>query len=125
MKAVVQRVTRASVSVEGQTIGQIERGLLVLLGLGKGDTMAEADCLFQNPESPISTGRAPVFRSPVFLLVDGWLAGHKWRHYVYRPLMLPNPDANTVADGPNEPSPHGGFDPRPCRHCGGHRSGSA
>ena len=37
MKAVIQRVTRASVHVEGQTVGQIESGLLVLLGVAKGD----------------------------------------------------------------------------------------
>ena len=45
MKAVVQRVTRAAVRVEGQTIGAIERGLLVLLGIGKSDTPATADWL--------------------------------------------------------------------------------
>jgi D-tyrosyl-tRNA(Tyr) deacylase len=38
MKAVVQRVARASVRVDGLLTGQIERGLLVLLGLGKNDT---------------------------------------------------------------------------------------
>lgn len=37
MKAVLQRVTKASVHVEGKTVGQIESGLLVLLGVAKGD----------------------------------------------------------------------------------------
>ena len=37
MKAVIQRVTRASVEVEGQTVGRIGVGLLVLLGVAKGD----------------------------------------------------------------------------------------
>ena len=37
MKAVIQRVTRASVHVEGKTVGQIESGLVVLLGVAKGD----------------------------------------------------------------------------------------
>ena len=37
MKAVIQRVTKASVHVEGKTVGQIESGLLVLLGVAKGD----------------------------------------------------------------------------------------
>ena len=37
MKAVIQRVTRASVHVEGKTVGQIESGLLVLVGVAKGD----------------------------------------------------------------------------------------
>lgn len=45
MKAVIQRVTRAAVRVDGQTIGAIERGLLVLLGIGKTDTPATADWL--------------------------------------------------------------------------------
>ena len=43
MKAVVQRVSRAAVKVDGATIGQIERGLLVLLGIGKNDIKADAD----------------------------------------------------------------------------------
>lgn len=37
MKAVIQRVTRASVQVEGKIVGQIDSGLLVLLGVAKGD----------------------------------------------------------------------------------------
>ena len=44
MKAVIQRVTRASVEVEGRTVGAIGGGLLVLLGVAKGD--GEADCRF-------------------------------------------------------------------------------
>jgi len=42
MRAVLQRVTRASVTVDGQVIGQIERGLVVLLGVEQGDTDADA-----------------------------------------------------------------------------------
>jgi D-aminoacyl-tRNA deacylase len=41
MRACLQRVSRAQVSVEGEICGQIERGLLVLLGVVQGD--AEAD----------------------------------------------------------------------------------
>ena len=37
MRAVVQRVTRARVSVAGRVVGEIDRGLLVLLGAGTGD----------------------------------------------------------------------------------------
>jgi D-tyrosyl-tRNA(Tyr) deacylase len=44
MKAVIQRVTRASVEVEGRRVGAIGAGLLVLLGVAKGD--GEADCRF-------------------------------------------------------------------------------
>ena len=45
MKAVIQRVTSASVAVEGETVGAIGQGLLVLLGVEKGDTEAQADRL--------------------------------------------------------------------------------
>lgn len=38
MIAVVQRVTQARVDVEGETVGAIGRGVLVLLGVAKGDT---------------------------------------------------------------------------------------
>jgi D-aminoacyl-tRNA deacylase len=41
MRAVVQRVLEASVTVEGEKVSQIGPGLLVLLGVGKGDTEAE------------------------------------------------------------------------------------
>ena len=42
MRAVVQRVTRASVKVDGQIIGEIENGLVVLLGIARDDTKVEA-----------------------------------------------------------------------------------
>jgi D-tyrosyl-tRNA(Tyr) deacylase len=45
MIGLLQRVTSASVQVEGQTIGAIEAGLLVLLGIQRGDTEQEADRL--------------------------------------------------------------------------------
>ena len=45
MRAVVQRVSRASVAVEGKITGQIGRGFLVLLGVAKSDTAADADYL--------------------------------------------------------------------------------
>lgn len=38
MKAVLQRVSGASVSVEGQLVGEVGRGLMVLLGVMKGDS---------------------------------------------------------------------------------------
>lgn len=47
MKAVIQRVTRASVHVEGKTVGQIESGLLVLLGVAKGDGESDGRFLFE------------------------------------------------------------------------------
>jgi D-tyrosyl-tRNA(Tyr) deacylase len=42
MIAVVQRVTQSSVTVEGNTVGAIGRGLTVLLGVAKGDSEKEA-----------------------------------------------------------------------------------
>jgi|SRR5271165_2439756 len=45
MRAVVQRVSRASVKVDGEFTGQIEIGLLVLLGVGNDDSEADADYL--------------------------------------------------------------------------------
>ena len=45
MKAVIQRVLRSSVTVGGESIAQIGRGLAVLLGVEKGDTENQADYL--------------------------------------------------------------------------------
>ena len=45
MRAVVQRVSRARVVVAGETVGEIGRGLLVLLGVAQRDTEADADAL--------------------------------------------------------------------------------
>jgi D-tyrosyl-tRNA(Tyr) deacylase len=45
MKTVIQRVSRASVTVEGEIVGAIDQGLLILVGIGPGDTQAEAKWL--------------------------------------------------------------------------------
>lgn len=45
MKAVVQRVTHASVKVDGEIKGQIGQGFLILLGVGQNDTEEDADRL--------------------------------------------------------------------------------
>ena len=42
MRAVLQRVKHASVVVDGETVGSIDTGLLVLLGVGHGDTEEDA-----------------------------------------------------------------------------------
>ena len=47
MKLVIQRVKRASVEVNKQIIGKIDKGFLVLLGVGPEDTEKEADFLVQ------------------------------------------------------------------------------
>lgn len=45
MKFVIQRVTEASVTVENEVVGKINKGYMVLIGVGKDDTTAEADKL--------------------------------------------------------------------------------
>jgi D-tyrosyl-tRNA(Tyr) deacylase len=42
MKAVLQRVRRGRVSVDDHTVAEIDRGLVILLGVGQGDTESEA-----------------------------------------------------------------------------------
>lgn len=41
MRAVIQRVTSASVEVDGSVVGRIQQGLMVLLGVGKGDNESD------------------------------------------------------------------------------------
>ncbi|MBQ4423635.1 MAG: D-tyrosyl-tRNA(Tyr) deacylase [Clostridia bacterium] len=45
MRAVVQRVTEASVRIDGETVGAIKNGLCVLLGVSVDDTASDADYL--------------------------------------------------------------------------------
>jgi D-tyrosyl-tRNA(Tyr) deacylase len=45
MRAVVQRVTRASVTIDGKIAGEIGKGLVVLLGIARDDTKDDADYL--------------------------------------------------------------------------------
>ena len=46
MRAVIQRVSKASVSVDGEIVGACDRGLLVLLGVGENDADAEVGQLW-------------------------------------------------------------------------------
>lgn len=45
MRALVQRVSKASVSIEGQLVSTIKQGLVVLIGVGKGDSEPDAQYL--------------------------------------------------------------------------------
>ncbi len=45
MRAVVQRVTRAQVTVEGAKVGEIKQGLMVLLGIARDDSQADIEYL--------------------------------------------------------------------------------
>ena len=47
MKIVVQRVSQAQVCVGGQTVGQIDKGMLVFIAIGREDTADDADYLVQ------------------------------------------------------------------------------
>ena len=69
MRAVIQRVSSASVRVDGETVGAIDRGFLVLVGVTHGDTRAEADWLarkiaglrlFEDAASKMNLGLADI-----------------------------------------------------------------
>lgn len=47
MRAVIQRVSSAHVAIDGDVVGEIGRGLLVLLGVGNADGEAQADRLWE------------------------------------------------------------------------------
>ena len=51
MKALLQRVTSASVSIDGEPVGSIGRGLVVLVGVAVGDTEKDVDYLLQKTVS--------------------------------------------------------------------------
>ena len=46
MRALIQRVTQGSVTAEGEVVGSIGKGYLILLGVGHGDAEAQADKLW-------------------------------------------------------------------------------
>ena len=47
MRAVVQRVSKASVEVDGEIIGKIDKGLMVLLGIHEEDTDKDLDYIYK------------------------------------------------------------------------------
>lgn len=47
MRLVIQRIDRASVSVDNRTVSRIDAGLLVFLGIEKGDKTADADMMLE------------------------------------------------------------------------------
>ena len=84
MRSVVQRVSRAAVRVDGEVVGEIGAGLLVLLGVAAGDSDADADALagkvarlriFENEDgrfdrSLLDTGGAALVVSQFTLIAD-------------------------------------------------------
>lgn len=76
MKFVIQRVTDASVEVENAVVGSIGKGFLVLIGVGKEDTRAEADKLvkkmlglriFADPEGKTNLSLKDVKGEPLLI----------------------------------------------------------
>jgi len=49
MKALIQRVSRASVEIDGEEVSSIDMGMLVLLGVMKGDTEKDLEYLPERP----------------------------------------------------------------------------
>lgn len=47
MKFLIQRVTKAQVDIDGETVGKINKGYMVLIGVGEGDTKEVADRLIR------------------------------------------------------------------------------
>lgn len=82
MRIVLQRVTRASVRVDGEVVGAIDAGLLALVGVAAGDTAADAEALaaktaalriFETPDGARSVrdiGGAVLVVSQFTLLAD-------------------------------------------------------
>ena len=61
MKTVVQRVTRARVTVDGEVVGEIARGVMLLVGVEKGDAEADADATARKIAAlRIFEGRTPM-----------------------------------------------------------------
>jgi len=90
MIAVIQRVTEASVKVNGKTVGRIGHGLLVLLGVAKGDTQEEIKLLadktanlriFNNEQGKFDRSLLDVGGSALvvsqFTLLGSWRKGRR------------------------------------------------
>ena len=82
MRFVIQRVTRASVSVEQQTIGAIGKGFLVLIGVGQEDTREIADRLVR--KMPAHFRRWGGEDQPVFVRCLRFLAAGVAVHLICR-----------------------------------------
>jgi len=75
VKAVIQRVAHASVEVDGKVVGKIRAGLLVLLGVARGDTEADVSYLVEKiPALRIFSDEAGKMNRPLAELGGGLLA---------------------------------------------------
>lgn len=103
MRAVLQRATRASVSVEGQVVGAIGRpGLVALVGVARGDGQAQVDTMvrkiaelriLRDERSVVDEG-APVLVISQFTLYGDTHKGRRpsWSH------AAPGPEAEPLVD---------------------------
>lgn len=87
MKLVLQRVSRAAVTVDGQTVGEIGEGLLLLLGVAAGDAEYDADLLaakavncriFSDDEGRMN--RSVLDVNGAFLIVSNFTLLGNYRH---------------------------------------------
>jgi D-tyrosyl-tRNA(Tyr) deacylase len=102
MRAVVQTVSRASVTVDGQVVGQIKDGLLVLLGVTHDDTAEVADALarkvhelriLDGEESAATTG-APLLVVSQFTLYADTRKGRRPSWTAAAPAQVAEPLVN-------------------------------
>jgi D-tyrosyl-tRNA(Tyr) deacylase len=64
VRTIVQRVSRARVSVDGAVVGEIEGGVMLLVGVAKGDTEADADVTARKIAAlRIFAGKTPMDRT--------------------------------------------------------------
>jgi D-Tyr-tRNA(Tyr) deacylase len=90
MRAVVQRVTRAKVTVDGEIVGEIEKGLVVLLGVATDDTVSDVNYLAEkiialricdDAEGKMNLSVRETVGSLLFFLVPGLLVAFgSYRH---------------------------------------------
>jgi D-aminoacyl-tRNA deacylase len=83
MRAVIQRVTRASVTIEGKVQGQIDNGLLVLIGIEDADTQDDIEWLSNkivnlrifNDENAVMNTSVKVIKGDILLISQFTLHG--------------------------------------------------
>ena len=106
MKAVVQTVSRASVTVDGEVVGSIEDGLLVLLGVTHADTAAVADTMARkvwdlrvlDDEKSASDVGAPVLVVSQFTLYGDARKGRRPTWSAAAPAEVAEPLVTAFAD---------------------------
>ena len=76
MRVVIQRVSEAAVRVDGQIVGQINQGLLVLLGIETADTEEDVDWLVNKTLNLRIFNDAEWGHEHLFARRQGWPIGH-------------------------------------------------